>query len=93
MKGQGTETFNPGAYDLRNTMLDSKPLSSSWAPSVTPSFLLYFRDGGTRPSGVSRLGSSMRPLGSQMVCCPATPSPSPLQEGFFPCSSGRSSGG
>lgn len=46
MKGQGTETLNSGAYDLRNMMLDSKPLSSSWAPSATPSFLLYFRDGG-----------------------------------------------
>lgn len=45
MKAQGTETLNLGAYDLRNMMLDSKPLSSSWAPSVTPSFLLYFRDG------------------------------------------------
>lgn len=45
MKGQGTETLNSGAYDLRGMRLESKPLSSFWAP-VTPSFSLDFEDGG-----------------------------------------------
>lgn len=85
MKGQGTETLNSRTYDLSNMRLKSKPLFSSWAPLVThPSYSTSEME-GRMPSGVSRLGSSIRTLGSQIVCCPAAPSPSPLQEGFFSC--------